>query len=167
MSRFIELVSPLLLAFLLVQFSTAVSSSSPPEPSPTPSPQTGADAPSPPSPSPISLPPSPSNAPADSPIPSSPPAPPQSTPSPSPDSEPSVPSSAPSVPSDINHNNINADGDGEEFSEGGISTGKKAGIAFGVIVGVSLVGLGGFVYKKRQDNVRRSQYGYAARREIL
>lgn len=48
-----------------------------------------------------------------------------------------------------------------------MSAGKKAGIALGVIVGVGVVGIAGFVYKKRQDNMRRSQYGYAARREIL
>ncbi|KAB2610740.1 hypothetical protein D8674_018772 [Pyrus ussuriensis x Pyrus communis] len=60
MSRFIELLSPLLIVFLLVQFTIVVSSSSPPEPSSTPSPQPGADSTSPPSSFPISLPTSPS-----------------------------------------------------------------------------------------------------------
>ncbi|KAM1087744.1 hypothetical protein EV1_013233 [Malus domestica] len=44
-----------------------------------------------------------------------------------------------------------------------MNRGKKAGIASGVIVKVGLVGLGGFVYKKCQDNIRGSQYGDAAR----
>jgi anaerobic C4-dicarboxylate transporter len=44
---------------------------------------------------------------------------------------------------------------------------KKGGIAIGVILAAGLVVVGGFVYKKRRDNIRRSQYGYAARREIL
>ncbi|KAL5990668.1 hypothetical protein ACLOJK_011571 [Asimina triloba] len=52
-------------------------------------------------------------------------------------------------------------------SGGGMKDGQKAGIAIGVIIGAGIVGLGGFVYKKRRDNIRRSQYGYAARRELL
>ncbi|KAK9279582.1 hypothetical protein L1049_013261 [Liquidambar formosana] len=56
----------------------------------------------------------------------------------------------------------------EEVSEGGgLSGKKKAGIAVAVIVVACVVVFGGVVYKKRQDNIRRSQYGYAARREIL
>ncbi|KAM1624328.1 hypothetical protein FF1_022386 [Malus domestica] len=86
--------------------------------------------------------PSPSNAPVDLPIPSSPPAPLQSTPSPSPDSEPYVPAPAPPDHSDINNDDINVDGDGiENSSRGGMSEGKMAGIASGVIVGVGLVWL--------------------------
>jgi hypothetical protein len=48
-----------------------------------------------------------------------------------------------------------------------MSGGKKVGIAIGVIFAFVLVGLGGVVYKKRKDNVRRGQYGYGARREML
>lgn len=55
----------------------------------------------------------------------------------------------------------------EASAGGGMNGGKKAGIAVGVIAAACLVGLGGLVYKKRQDNIRRSQYGYAARRELL
>lgn len=84
-------------------------------------------------------------------------------------SESGVPAPSPSEISDINHNDMDEEGgEGVESSDdGGLSGGKKAGIAVGVIAAACLVGLGGFVYKKRQDNVRRSQYGYAARREML
>ncbi|XP_026416192.1 pectinesterase inhibitor 10-like [Papaver somniferum] len=44
-------------------------------------------------------------------------------------------------------------------SSSSISSGKKVGIVVGVLIGAVLVGLGGFVYKKRQDNIRRAQYG--------
>ncbi|KAM2557473.1 hypothetical protein TB2_014589 [Malus domestica] len=57
---------------------------------------------------------------------------------------------SPLDPSDNNNNDIYAEGNGAENSSGGgISGGKKAGIPSGVIVGVGLVGLGGFVYNKR------------------
>ncbi|KAL6199933.1 hypothetical protein ACLB2K_029715 [Fragaria x ananassa] len=88
----------------------------------------------------------------------SPPAPPSSE-SPSPPPEPASDAPVPEPASDVSHSDISADG--------GMSVGKKAGIGVGVIVGVGLVGLGGFVYKRRQDNIRRSQYGYAAGREML
>ncbi|KAL0784873.1 hypothetical protein Bca101_001118 [Brassica carinata] len=53
------------------------------------------------------------------------------------------------------------DGSGteRESSSGG---GKKAGIAVGVIAAASMVGLGGYVLKKRRENIRRSRYEYAA-----
>ncbi|KAF2615416.1 hypothetical protein F2Q70_00007758 [Brassica cretica] len=59
--------------------------------------------------------------------------------------------------SDLNHN----DGRGREreSSSGG---GKKAGIAVGAIAAASMVGLGGYVLKKRRENIRRSRYEYAA-----
>jgi hypothetical protein len=69
------------------------------------------------------------------------------------------------VASDINVK-AGSEGDEEEESEG-MSGGKKAGIAAAVIGAACLVGFGGLVYKKRQDNIRRSAYGYAARRELL
>ena len=80
----------------------------------------------------------------------------------------SSPAPSPDDASDINHSNINVDGSEEMTGgEGGMNGGKKAGIVVGVVVAACLVGVGGFVYKKRQDNIRRSQYGYAARREML
>ncbi|KAL0750911.1 hypothetical protein Bca101_032914 [Brassica carinata] len=38
----------------------------------------------------------------------------------------------------------------------------KAGIAFGVIAAASIVCVGGYMLKKRRDNIRRSRYEYAA-----
>ncbi|KAL0390113.1 UNVERIFIED_CONTAM: hypothetical protein Scaly_0368400 [Sesamum calycinum] len=55
----------------------------------------------------------------------------------------------------------------KDDSSGGMSGGKKAGVAIGVISAACIVGLGALVYKKRQQNIRRAQYGYAARREFL
>ncbi|KAM1736629.1 hypothetical protein FF1_014923 [Malus domestica] len=75
---------------------------------------------------------------------------------------------SPLDPSDNNNNDIYAEGNrAENSSGGGMSGGKKAGIPSGVIVGIGLVGLGGFVYKKRQDNIRGSQYSDVARRDFL
>ncbi|KAF3567860.1 hypothetical protein DY000_02018139 [Brassica cretica] len=48
--------------------------------------------------------------------------------------------------------------EGEKSSGGG----KKAGIAFGVIAAASIVCVGGYMLKKRRDNIRRSRYEYAA-----
>ncbi|XWS71810.1 hypothetical protein CRYUN_Cryun03dG0170100 [Craigia yunnanensis] len=80
----------------------------------------------------------------------------------------SSPAPSPDDASDMNHSNINADESEEKTGGGGgISGGKKAGIAVAVVAAVCLVGFGGLVYKKRQDNIRRSQYGYAVRRELL
>lgn len=58
-------------------------------------------------------------------------------------------------------------GDRGKSSSEGMSSGKKAGIAVGVIVAAGVVVLGALVYKKRRQNMQRSQYGYAARRELL
>ncbi|WCJ41029.1 hydroxyproline-rich glycoprotein family protein [Euphorbia peplus] len=149
-----------------------------PESSPAPSPDSPADSlpsptTSPPSPSPSpetsppSLPPSPT-----SPI-SSPPAPPPSDLASPPAATPSpeVPSPAPGpsqLLSDVNHsNNVEAGSTEEEDGSSGMNGGKKAGITFGVIGAAAVVGVGALVYKKRQDNIRRSQYSYAARRELL
>ncbi|KAE8711495.1 Disulfide isomerase L-2 isoform 1 [Hibiscus syriacus] len=148
-------------SLLLLQLAFAADS-----PSPSPSPLLGSDL------SPH-LAPTPDSPPAISPaFDSSPPAP-----SPS-DLEqgvsalpPRSPAPSPDEASDINHSNINADV-GEENTGGGgggggMSGGKKAGIVVAVVVAACLVGVGGLVYKKRQDNIRRSQYGYAARAELL
>ncbi|XP_059430638.1 proline-rich receptor-like protein kinase PERK8 [Corylus avellana] len=160
----------LLLAFALVGFSVSEHS---PETSPSPPPELGAD-------SPPSLAPAPHIAsPANSPSTSSPPAPPPSDlspgSSPTPSQSPLAPKSTPPAPapvpapsalSDIGHVSADGDGQGTGSSEG-MSGAKKGGIAIGVILAAGLVVVGGFVYKKRRDNIRRSQYGYAARREIL
>lgn len=52
-------------------------------------------------------------------------------------------------------------------SSSGMSTGRKAGVAVAVVFGVAFAAGGFAIYKKRQENIRRSQYGYAARRELL
>ncbi|XP_010425946.1 PREDICTED: vegetative cell wall protein gp1-like [Camelina sativa] len=114
--------------------------SSPPEPETTHSPS--------PSPSPSNSPPLPN----DSQSPSS-----SSYPSPSPSEE----------ASDINHSDMTGiEGKKSPSGGGGMSGGKKVGVAFGVIAAVCVVGVAGFVCKKRQENIRRSRYGYAAN-EIL
>ncbi|XP_059295625.1 uncharacterized protein LOC132048963 [Lycium ferocissimum] len=77
------------------------------------------------------------------------------SPAPAPNSE---------VASDISHESAE---DSKESSSGGMTSGKKAGIAVGVIAAVCFVGLGALVYKKRQQNIQRTQFGYDARREIL
>ncbi|KAL6203031.1 hypothetical protein ACLB2K_026735 [Fragaria x ananassa] len=150
-----------LLAFLLLQFTSSSSS-------PSPSPQPDSDSPSPSESPQISLPPSPSGAPASSPNAAASPLAPPSSESPSPPPETASDAPVPEPASDVSHSDISAGGEAKTASsDGGMSVGKKAGIGLGVIVGVVLVGLGGFVYKRRQDNIRRSQYGYAARREML
>ncbi|KAJ4978434.1 hypothetical protein NE237_009214 [Protea cynaroides] len=141
-------------------------------PSPAPAPESGGID----SPSPTALPPSPeSGAPSSDAAPSpdySPPAPPPSdlvpSPSPTPAPAPSSPAPSPSVHSDIKGavQDETADSKGSS-SDGGLKTGEKAGIATGVIAAVCVVGIFGIIYKKRQDNIRRSQYGYAVRRELL
>lgn len=78
------------------------------------------------------------------------------------------PAPSPDGASDINHSNINADiSEDMTGGDGGMRGGKTAGIVVVVVIAACLVGFGGLVYKKRQDNIRRSQYEYAARREIL
>ncbi|KAG7564541.1 hypothetical protein ISN44_As10g013050 [Arabidopsis suecica] len=117
--------------------------SSPPEPETKHSPS--------PSPSPVNSPSISPPLPNDSQSPSS-----SASPSPSPEA------------SDLNHSDIKGIEGGKSSSGGGggMSGGKKVGVAFGAIAAVCVVGVAGFVYKKRQENIRRSRYGYAAR-EIL
>lgn len=126
-----------------------------------PTPELGSHSPSP-AESPIhySSPPEPEHSPSHSPSDS------PSTSPPMPNDHSTTPSPSPSPePSDvINHSDIT--GVEEKKSSGGgggMSGGTKAGVAFGTIAAVCVVGLAGFVYKKRQDNIRRSRYGYAAR----
>nr|GLL31066.1 cyclin-dependent kinase inhibitor 1C-like [Ipomoea trifida] len=52
-------------------------------------------------------------------------------------------------------------------SDSGMSGGKKVGIAFGVVSGACLVGLAAKVYKKRQENIRRAQFGYYGNDDML
>ncbi|KAF8083376.1 hypothetical protein N665_0776s0002 [Sinapis alba] len=147
--------------------------------SPAPAPDLPADSPPIPAPTPElgSLPSVNSHSPAESPIHYSSPPEPEHSPSPSPSdspstsppmpddhSTPSSPSPSPSPEaSDVNHSDITGVEEKKSTGGGGMSGGTKAGVAFGTIAAVCVVGLAGFVYKKRQDNIRRSRYGYAAR----
>lgn len=104
-----------------------------------------------PSPSPSSH-GSPSPSPYPNPLTSAPPSPPPfSAPSESPDSGPL------NDEQKIEHSK----------SSSGMSTGRKAGVAVAVVFGVAFAAGGFVIYKKRQENILRSQYGYAARRELL
>ncbi|XP_004505989.1 uncharacterized protein [Cicer arietinum] len=149
--------SILLLLSLLVNIASSADSPAPtphssvksPSSSPSPTPVSNS--------SPASSPPSPS--PATPPHPDSPPAPsPENSPSPSP---------SPDEAADTGVNHTGVGDRGEKSTEGGMSSGKKAGIAVGVIAGVSVVALGAIVMKKRRENIQRSEYGYAARTELL
>ncbi|KAL2488796.1 classical arabinogalactan protein 1-like [Forsythia ovata] len=151
----------LTLLFTVIFMVQPVVSVDPPEYSPSPSPQPPDEL----SPSPAS--PSISHSVQDS----SPPAPPPSDSSPalspaSPDKSPSPsPTPAPEIAKDVNHAN-QAHFDNLE-SSGGMKNGHKAGIALGVVAFACVFGIGAIVYKKRQQNIRRSEYGYDARREFL
>ncbi|XP_047317399.1 probable aquaporin PIP2-8 [Impatiens glandulifera] len=154
-----SIVLPMAMAILLVLLSlitmTTSQDPSPPIPIP-PSPSPGAPLSPTPSPESISSPPAP---PPDLHSPASPPSP-TSEESPSPAPAPAHGFAAPR----IGVGNLVEEETSKEKS--GMSAGKKAGIAFGVIAGLCVVGFAGFVYKKRQQNIERSQYGYGARREI-
>lgn len=64
--------------------------------------------------------------------------------------------------SNLSHTDI-TETEGEESSgDGGNGGGKVAGIAVGAIAAASMVGVGGYVLKKRRENIRRSRYEYAA-----
>ncbi|XP_059311352.1 early nodulin-20-like [Lycium ferocissimum] len=143
-----------------------------PSPAPAPVPESGGDLSSPP---PIAeTPESPSSSPLSSP-PAPPPADrsPYSSPAPSPMDGEFLPTFTPSpapAPSDSFASDISHETtvDVNESSSGdGMNGGKKAGVAFGVIAAACVVGLGALVYKKRRQNMRRAQFGYAARRDFL
>ncbi|KAI3666845.1 hypothetical protein L6452_41883 [Arctium lappa] len=68
----------------------------------------------------------------------------------SPPSLPQAPELA--VASDVASANVKTE-ESNEASSGGMSSGKKAGIAIGVIGAVCIVGFGGMLYKKRQYNI--------------
>lgn len=171
-------VCALVVLFLSLHTHSVLSSSDPPASSPTAATAHGSHSPSPA----ISLPPS---NPPESPSPasgiSSPPSPPPpQSPSPSPsqsqsqspesDDNPSKspsPSPTRSAAADESPEVANIHEQKESSTGGGISGGKKAGVVLGVLVGACVVGFAGFVYKKRQENIRRSQYGYAARSNMI
>ncbi|CAN4120315.1 unnamed protein product [Withania somnifera] len=148
-----------------------------PESSPSPSPESGGDLSSL---SPIET-PSPSPSPL-APNMNSPPSPPTADYSPSSDPAPSpvdggnvtpapAPASVPApsevVASDVSHESTTSELNDESSSDGGMSGGKKAGVAIGVITAACVVFLGGLVYKKRRQNIRRAQFGYVAKRDWL
>ncbi|CAJ1955967.1 unnamed protein product [Sphenostylis stenocarpa] len=132
------------LSLLFFSLSLHLALSAAPSPSPSPSPSVHA----------------PNPAPARSPLGSSPP-------SPSPDSSPAhSPGNSP-APSPMEISHADENDRIENSSRGGLSGSKKAGLAIGVIVAASVIILAGMVYKKRKQNIRRSQYAYAVRREFL
>ncbi|KAL6506384.1 hypothetical protein OROGR_024565 [Orobanche gracilis] len=161
------LSAPLFFAFILSARPTFSADSSESSPSPSPQPSTDDISPPPSTPSPSPA------------VPNSPPAPPRSdlapnspSPAPSPGDDAvrkKSPSPAPVVDGDVSHEDQSSGVDPEtkDDSSGGMSGGKKTGVAIGVIAAVCIVGVGGLVYKKRQRNIQRSQYGYAGRREML
>ncbi|KAK9058589.1 hypothetical protein SSX86_023431 [Deinandra increscens subsp. villosa] len=147
-----------LLTFAFLLTLAAASSSNPPEFSPSPS-----DPSDPPSPPPqsgsddsISL---PSSSP-DSP----PPVPPPSNRSP--DDPDRSPSPSPSEAGDATAETESEDRN-ESPASGGMSGGKKVGIAFGLTAAACFVGFGGVLYRKRRENIRRARYSQAARLEFF
>ncbi|CAL9101388.1 unnamed protein product [Musa acuminata var. zebrina] len=154
----VVLLSTADLAFSLIPPSSSPS----PSPSPVPGgPLRSSPAPSPDSPPPPSPLPSPENLLSPL-VPALPPEVPSPAPTPS-----ATPSPAP-VPSheEIQSGEV-ADQAGRDGEGGGMSGEKKAGIAVGVVLGVAVLAGGAVLYKKRQDNIRRSRYGYATRMEML
>ncbi|KAL8217197.1 hypothetical protein R6Q57_024034 [Mikania cordata] len=153
-----------LLAFMLL-FNVSVSSD-PAGFSPAPAPLLGSD----------DAPPLPLPTPAASPSTSSPPFPPPASDlPPSPATSPSAdrshtPSFSPAPETadggDLSSANVKSE-ESSTSSSGGMSGGKKAGIAIGVIAAACVVGFGGMLYRKRQQNIRRAEFSSAARREFL
>ncbi|CAA7025000.1 unnamed protein product [Microthlaspi erraticum] len=64
--------------------------------------------------------------------------------------------------SNLNHTDVTGMEGEESSGDGGNGGGKMAGIAVGAIAAASMVGVGGYVLKKRRENIRRSRYEYAA-----
>ncbi|KAK4351478.1 hypothetical protein RND71_030791 [Anisodus tanguticus] len=88
-----------------------------------------------------------------------PPAPPQSNLSPDSSLTPSPVNTATSSPAPASNYEFASD-ISHELSKSG---GKKAGIAVGVIAAICFVGLGALVYKKRQQNIQRTQFGHSVK----
>lgn len=163
----------LTLFFALLFFPNPTFSANAPESSPSPSPQLP---PGPISPPPISQSPSPA-------FPGSPPAPPLSRPAPdSPSPAPSPadgddddsseheksPSPGPIAAADAGQGDKTHLGDLDHGDDSeGMSGGKKAGIAMGVIAAGCVLGMATVVYNKRQQNIRRAQYSYTDRRDFM
>ncbi|ESW22203.1 hypothetical protein PHAVU_005G135700 [Phaseolus vulgaris] len=104
---------------------------------------------------------------SDTPSPSPSPSPSVHAPNPAPASSPlGSPSPSPGS-SQAESSNADEDDRAENSSRGGLNWFKKAGLVVGVIVAVSVIIMAGMVYKMRKQNMRRSQYAYAVRREIL
>ncbi|XP_030453190.1 classical arabinogalactan protein 5-like [Syzygium oleosum] len=153
---------PALLVLLLVRPALAAD---PPQIPPALSPELAPDAPTPVAGAPEHY--SPASSPP-SPLPSgSPPAPAPATPSPSPSPSPSKSAGTRHTGVTVSDEDAGDGGSSSSGGDGGLSNTKKAGIVAAAIVFAGLALLGGMVYKKRKDNIRRSQYSYAARREIL
>ncbi|KAI3688183.1 hypothetical protein L1987_81892 [Smallanthus sonchifolius] len=145
-----------LLAFTLL-FTSSLSSD-PAGLSPAPAPQLGSDN-SPPLPVPSASPPtaSPPSLPPPSDLPPSPSLNKSPTPSPAPET---------AADNDLSNANVKSE-EPNKSSSGGMSSGKKAGIAIGVVAAAFVVGFGAILYKKRQQNIRRAEFSSAARREFL
>ncbi|KAM0052784.1 hypothetical protein Hdeb2414_s0007g00252371 [Helianthus debilis subsp. tardiflorus] len=143
-----------LLTFTLL-FSVTISS---PSPSPAPPPQSGSDDDSLPEPS---LSPLQSDLSPDYDSPSLDlPSPPSSSPSPSPLLAPS--------PVEVSDETAGVEREeAKESDSGGMSGGKKVGVAFGLIGAACFVGFGGVLYRKRQQNIRRARYSQSARLEFF
>ncbi|KAJ0810331.1 hypothetical protein HanPI659440_Chr01g0025841 [Helianthus annuus] len=145
-----------LLTFTLL-FTLTISSPSP-SPSPAPPPQSGSDDDSLPEPS-LSPPPSDLSPDYDSPSLDQP-SPPSSSPSPSPLLAPS--------PVEVSDETAGVEREeAKESDSGGMSGGKKVGVAFGLIGAACFVGFGGVLYRKRQQNIRRARYSQSARLEFF
>ncbi|XP_078153401.1 uncharacterized protein LOC144548568 [Carex rostrata] len=74
-----------------------------------------------------------------------------------------VPAPTPSYAAAVKASSIDA---GEELTKTdekkGLDGHKKAGVVVGVFAATAAVGLGVLVCKKRQENIRRSRYGYSS-----
>ncbi|KAD3337249.1 hypothetical protein E3N88_32769 [Mikania micrantha] len=75
-----------------------------------------------------------------------------------------------SAPTAIQASDVSAGAKSEEPKESssdGMSGGKKVGIAFGLIAAACAVIVGGVLYRKRRQNLRRAKYSQAARLEFF
>ncbi|XP_047944268.1 classical arabinogalactan protein 1-like [Salvia hispanica] len=135
-----DLLPLITIFFALLLFPNSTFSAHAPQSSPSPSPQLAI---SPPSMAP--------NSPPSRPIPNSP------SPAPFPRHEDGDYEESPSPAAE--------QGDLEESE--GMSGGKKAGIAVGVIAAGCVVGMAAVVYKKRQRNIRRARYSYTDHTDFL
>ncbi|KAF3783142.1 hypothetical protein EJ110_NYTH32859 [Nymphaea thermarum] len=156
----------LLLSLLLFAIFFILEAQNEPEASPAPAPDSGADGPPRPHFFPQVSPPS-MSAPASAPSPrssvnlNSPPAPPP------PEDSPSPPSLGPSMNEEQNAVNSGGKVPDPTSSRGGGKAGRVAGTVVGVVIGAAVVTVAFIIYRKRRQNIRRSQYGFAARREML